>query len=152
MLRSSPGISVTWPTRGRSVPRKDLRGQEVMTAGAFQFFFVCIILVGGCLRGSLLAALWLRCSRRFLFGFVGASRLELPTINTIVVVCAGGVRLADILVYNRFMETSARNVVNVEETFARKHPAFVYSFQIHDHSPSHTQFAFAIQFLSYNIT
>lgn len=37
MLRSSPGISVTWPTRGRSAPRKDLRGREVMIAGAFQF-------------------------------------------------------------------------------------------------------------------
>lgn len=67
---------------------------------------------------------------------------ELPTINTIVVVCAGDVRLADILVCDRFMETSARNVVNVEETFACKHPAFVYSFQNHDHSTSHTPVRF----------
>lgn len=147
MLRSSPGISVTWPTRGRSVPRKDLRGREVMTAGAFQFFFVCIILVGGCLRRSLLAALWLRCSRRFLFGFIGSRlgrvgwncQLSILLLSCVLV---GYVWLI-FWIHNRFMETSARNVVNVEETFARKHPAFLYSFQIRDHSTSHIpQFAF----------
>jgi hypothetical protein len=49
------------------------------------------------------------------------------------------------LARDRFMETSARDVVNVEETFARKHPlALVYSFQIYNHGISHP----AVHFIS----